>query len=184
MRLITMLACSVVLTGCLGTRVLDIDRTNEADRYTVVEAAGAQSGEIVTDGDVIRFKKNQLQVTRDTLRVDPRGRRSKGQISVPLNDGLVEVRFRYRGSPLGALIGVLAGTGVGYLASNPGSSRASTDIGDGLARIGFTAGGGLLGAILGAFVGPKKTTIYRFHPHTPQQMSVVIGVGRERSDEF
>jgi hypothetical protein len=178
MRLMTLLLGSALLSGCFGTRVLEIERTNEADRYTLVEAAQAQSGEIVTAGDVIRFKKNELQVTRDTLRVEPRGRHSKGQTSVPLNDGPVEVRFRYRGSPLGALIGVIVGSGTGYLIGRSGGDC----LGDG----GFlcisptkmgAAAGGIAGAILGALIGPKKTTIYRFRPDTPQQMSVVIGVG-------
>jgi hypothetical protein len=172
--MMTLLLGSTLLVGCFGTRVLEIDRTNEADRYALVEAAQAQSGETVTAGDVIRFKKNELQVTRDTLRVEPRGRRSKGQISVPLQDGPVEVRFRYRGSPLGALIGVVGGAGIGYLAAEACSANSGCGF---AAGFGFIAGGTLLGAIVGAVVGPKKTTIYRFRPDTPQQMSVVIGVG-------
>jgi hypothetical protein len=177
MRLITLLLGSTMLSGCVGTRVVEIDPANESERYTLVEAAQAQSGEIVTDGDVIRFKKNQLQVTRGTLRVDPRGRRSKGQISVPLNDGPVEVRFRYRGSPLGAVIGVVAGGIAGYAmgySSGEGSGSCCTRKENAVIGAGIL---GVVGAIIGAVFGPKKTTAYRFLPDTPQQMSVVIGVG-------
>jgi hypothetical protein len=174
MRLMTLLLVSTLLLGCAGTRVLDIDLSNEANRNTLVEAAQAQPGEILTDRDVIRFKKNHLQVTRNTLRVEPRGRRSKGQTSVPLSDGPVEVRFRYKGSPLGALIGVVGGAGIGYLAVEACSANSSCGF---AAGFGFMAGATLLGAIVGAFIGPKGTTIYRFRPETPEQVSVVVGVG-------
>ncbi len=182
MRLLTLLLGSTVLSGCAGTSVLDVDPSNESDIHMLLEGAEAQSGEIMTAGEVIRFKKGKLQVARDTLWVAPRGRRSAVPTSLPLYGGPLEVHFRYRGSPVGSFIGLVAGAGSGYLIGYSSTDASScgpisfciTQKGSGL--IGAVAGG-LLGAILGAFVGPKRTTVYRFRPGTPQQMSVVMGGG-------
>ncbi len=175
MRFVALLASLAFLSGCVGTRVVEIDPKNGSDRHTLAEAARAQSGEILTDRDLIEFKKNKLQLTRDTLRVEPIGNASDGRTEFPLYDGPLEVRFRYRGSPLGALFGTLVGGGFGYLTGSSAPDCSGYVCID--PKIVGTAAGGIVGAIVGAFVGPKRTTIYRFRPDSPQQMSVVIGVG-------
>jgi membrane associated rhomboid family serine protease len=112
--------------------------------------------------------------------VATRGRSLEGQMSLPVYDGPLEVRFRYRLSPRGALIGIGAGAGFGYAI---GYGMGSSCKGSGCWWTPTESAGvgaaifGIVGAVLGAFVGPKPTTVYRFHTDTPRQMSVVIGVG-------
>ena len=59
---------------------------------------------------------------------------------------------------------VSRGRGLGFLLG-AASAQAELEVGD-LAR-----------GIVGALIGSPKIEVYRFRPDTPQQVSVVIGVG-------
>ncbi len=95
-------------------------------------------------------------------------------------------RDRREGAKKGAIIGGVGGLAAGLLTglSMTGECEGFLDFWCGasagdvaIVSLGFAASGSLVYGLTGAAIGTKKQTIYRFRPDTPQQMSVVIGVG-------
>jgi len=92
-------------------------------------------------------------------------------------------RGRGRGAAVGFVAGILAGsiTGaiIGRATSEPceDGSLCILDNGESLGALLFGATGTLVGLLVGAAVGTERVTVYTYRPDTPQQVSLVVGVG-------
>ena len=175
-----------LLMGCATTQVVEVARNDQSAINTINAMAANERA-------TVQLRSSQVSVeTRESLLISEDSvtyvlRRSDFTATTPLAD-IRQIGFGSTGSGLGrgALYGGLIG-GVGFgliaLASNDECSSDDWclfDISDSEAfAAGFLVGGlggALIGGIVGAFSG-SPGVIYRFRSETPEQLSVVIGLG-------
>ena len=150
-------------------------------------------GKTSTDGreDTVQFRSPSVTSLKVQDRAETRAERLR------LNDGLVyagdappiawtsveEIRVRQfdlkrgRGAIWGMLAGIGVGTALGLAAGDDEDKDFIFKLNAGSKALLYSVLLAPVGALVGYITGAPKVTIHRFRPETPQQMSIVIGVG-------
>ncbi len=198
MRQVALILTVAVLIGCTTTKQIDATWSDQGVTTAVTEI-GSRGGGVITyrpPADTTSSLKwantmwveDFFTVAADSIRLENSPIRSLTRNQV-ISVGWVEPgRDPLEGMKQGALIGGGAGLVGGLLIGLSATRECDPDVwldlfceanaGEvALVTLVSGASGALVYGLLGAAIGAKKRTVYRFRPGTPQQMSVVIGVG-------